>query len=156
MRVVLLAAALCLTVLSAGCTAAMEDTMVQLRSQDATRDPYYREYREPIAQEHEKTYALPVDAGAAAIDVQLDLRPKAANAALPPTATLTVALVSPSGEELASGIADARSPNLTLGFDAPTEFGEYKVVVNGRSVGESVAGLDAGAFYELRTEVTYL
>lgn len=152
-RLALLATLLAFAALSAGC--AEGGAMSQLRGGTPEPDPYYREYREDIGLQHERSFAVPVESGARALEVKVDLSSKAATGQLPPGALLTVKLLEPGGEVLASRLVDARTPSMSLGYTELARPGEYVIQVTGRGTTDQLGGIEGGAYYTLAAEVLY-
>lgn len=154
MRAVL-AAVVVAAVLLSGCSASVTDSAARLRSARAPVEPYFMEYRADVAPEHDASYAVPVDAGAAALQVNVDLKPKDDQLSLPRVASLTVELVAPSGEVVGSRVVDARAPAASIAIGQPPATGEYVVRVTGGGAPTVLETVATSAYYVLTVEVVY-
>lgn len=151
----LLATLLLLVPATAGC-ADVAEGIQELRKADEQAPPYYQEYHEMVAPQHERVYEAPVAEGALLLNVTLMLRAKETpvQAAQPPPAQLTVTLLDPAGNPLKTAAIDARTPQASLLLQVP-EAGAYAVKVRGGGLATTVEGKDYGAAYVLSVEALY-
>lgn len=144
-----------LPMLLAGC-ASSEGGLGFAGGDDAPRDPYYKEHREVVDGAHNKTFDVPVEAGATLTNVTITLDPRTNGLPLPESAIaqLDVAVVSPEGEALGGAVIDGQHPRASL-LLADLEPGVYHVEVRGFGAAPELDGRAYGAGYLLAIEVLY-
>lgn len=138
----------------AGC--ASSDGLGFTGGDDAPRDPYYKEHREVVSGAHNKTFDVPVDAGATLTNVTITLDPRTNGLPLPESAVaqLDVALFSPEGEALHAAAIDGQHPRASF-LVSDLEPGVYQVEVRGFGAAPELDGRAYGAGYVLAIEVLY-
>jgi hypothetical protein len=149
---VLLVLALALAVALPGC--ASEGGLGFQRDQ-LPPDPYYKEYRELLAGEHHKDFAIPVDQQAAQVLVEVALTNRDQGLPLPQApASLQVRLLAPDGTVLDEAQLDATRSEATLVVEdlAP---GRYLARVDGIGASQDLDGRPYGAEYLLTVEIVY-
>lgn len=147
-----LALAIALAVTSAGCAERAGGALDELRGTAGAPEPYFMEYREPVAPQHNASYDVPVGGGALALQVNVDL--VSPSEGLPAAATLRVDLVGPEGSVLATRLVDARTPAASLGLTQMPP-GGYIVRVTGGGLPDLHDEARTGASYVLTVEVVY-
>lgn len=155
MRVALLLAPL----LMAGCSGV---SLQGLSPSGGPGEPWYVEHRDLVAPQHNRTYDLPVDAGAALINATVRLVPQTnglpsgpglpAGAVAPP-ARLLLEVFDPSGRRMGEAEADPGEPTATVLVPAPAEAGSWIVRVTGTGASGRLDGQEYGASYLLSIEV---
>lgn len=156
MRLVALAMLALLTA-TAGC-AEMGEGMSRLtggRAPDVPL-PYYVEYRADVVPQHDRSYALPVDADATRLTARLVLETRDAGTGLGAfaPARLQLTLHDATGATVATAWADPARPEATLTLDAPAP-GDYTARIAGAGISESLDDVRYGAAYLLTVEVAY-
>ncbi len=155
MRHLALLMVLAFALATAGCTESVSETMTQLRGDGGHPEPYYDEYRERIGLEHNKTFRVPVEPGASAVNLAVRLESASDTAAVPTPATLTVTVRAPNGETVAKGTLDHATRNVAFVIDPATP-GTYEVRVAGTGPPRTgVEPIHTEPEYVLTTEVTY-
>ncbi len=145
-------AVLAVVALSAGCASSVPEGLSELRRGNDAPVPWYNEWRASVGFEHNASYAIPVRAGAVALQVDLRLEQ---DPNLPSPVAITASLLDPAGAVLATRTVDARAPEASLGLTQFSAFGEYTLLVTGRGVSELPAGVGKAARYTAIAEVVY-
>lgn len=123
---------------------------------DAARDPYYKEHREVVSGAHNKTFDVPVEAGATLTNVTIALDARTNGLPLPDSAVaqLDVVLLSAAGEALHGATIDGQHPRASL-LVADLPPGLYHVEVKGFGAAPELDDRTYGAGYVLTIEVVY-
>lgn len=148
-----LVVALFAALLLAGCTAPQE---LRFQRGEEAPEPYYKEYREPLAGEHHKTFIVPVAEGARHLQLGVALESRREGLPLPGVApaSLRVVLVGPDGIVVDEGRLEFGGEPLVLDVPGPLA-GAHEVRVDGFGASQDVEGGSYGAGYRLTAEVVY-
>lgn len=139
----------------AGCTGA-GDGLGALRG-DAARDPYIHEFRDALSPQYNRTYAFPVDAGAASLNVSSALAMRSGGV-LPgqdAPASVTVTLLDPAGQARGVETLDPTQTNASLLLPRPLAVGAWHVQVVGSGGSVDAQAAQVSTVYVVDVAVRY-
>lgn len=139
----------------AGCTGA-GDGLGPLRG-DAPHDPYIHEFRDALSPQYNRTYAFPVDAGAASLNLSsaLSMRSGGVLPGQDAPASLTVTLLDPAGQARGEQRLDPGQTRASLLLPRPLAAGAWHVQVVGTGGALDAQAAQVSTVYAVDVTVRY-